>query len=100
MRRKKGASGWMAIKVDLEKAFDRLRWDFIHDTLIDAGLPNQLISLIMNCITTPSMQVLWNGAASAPFSPQWGVSARATPYLPTSLFSVWKDSPKQSKMRS
>lgn len=24
----------MAIKVDLEKAYDRVRWEFIHDTLM------------------------------------------------------------------
>ncbi|KAE8735280.1 hypothetical protein F3Y22_tig00000340pilonHSYRG00158 [Hibiscus syriacus] len=33
----------MAIKIDLEKAFDRLRWDFIQDTLYDVGLPENLI---------------------------------------------------------
>lgn len=33
MRIRKGKIGWMAIKIDLEKAYDRLRWDFLHDTL-------------------------------------------------------------------
>ncbi|XP_038997979.1 uncharacterized protein LOC120123032 [Hibiscus syriacus] len=36
MRTKKDKEGWMAIKVDLEKAFDRIRWDFIVDTLYEA----------------------------------------------------------------
>ena len=33
MRRKKGRKGFMAIKVDLEKAYDRLSWNFIRETL-------------------------------------------------------------------
>ncbi|KAL8142650.1 LOW QUALITY PROTEIN: hypothetical protein V2J09_015682 [Rumex salicifolius] len=37
MRYKKGAKGWMVLKVDLEKAYDRLQWDFLVDTLVDAG---------------------------------------------------------------
>ena len=45
----------MAIKVDLEKAYDRLRWDFIHDTLKDVGLPKEFIRITMECITTARM---------------------------------------------
>ncbi|XP_028804491.1 uncharacterized protein LOC114759480 [Neltuma alba] len=73
MRTKTGKVGWMAIKVDLEKAFDRLRWDFILDTLQDARLPSSMITLIMKCISSSSMQVLWNGRPSEPFSPQRGI---------------------------
>lgn len=59
----------MGIKVDLEKAYDCLYWDFIRKTLCLAGLPEQLILLIMNCIMTPSMQVMWEGEASYSFRP-------------------------------
>ncbi|KAK4256723.1 hypothetical protein QN277_006410 [Acacia crassicarpa] len=63
----------MAIKVDLEKAFDRLRWNFVEDTLQDVGLPTAMSRLIMNCIRTPTMQVLWNGKPSVSFTPQRGI---------------------------
>ncbi|KAA3473187.1 reverse transcriptase [Gossypium australe] len=38
MRHKKGKKGWMAIKTDMKKAFDRLIWEFIEDTLLDAQI--------------------------------------------------------------
>lgn len=31
--RKKGREGYMAIKVDLEKAYGRMEWSFIHKVL-------------------------------------------------------------------
>lgn len=49
MRAKKGKRGFMAIKVDLEKAFDSLRWDFIEESLLKAKVPNNLVNLIMSC---------------------------------------------------
>lgn len=73
MRKKQGKGGWLTLKIDLEKAFDRLRWDFIHDTLADVGLPAEMTTLIMDCISTPSMSVLWNGHPSPPFHPQRGL---------------------------
>ena len=39
---KKGKVSWMAIKVDLEKAYDRLNWGFIKDTLKDISVPMKL----------------------------------------------------------
>ena len=61
MWRKAGAMGWMAIKLDLEKAYDRLRWDFIHETIRRMKLPDSLAAVIMNCISTCSVNILWNG---------------------------------------
>lgn len=39
MRRKKGNVGWMTIKMDLNKAYNELSWDFTKDTLQDVGFP-------------------------------------------------------------
>ncbi|KAH1098233.1 hypothetical protein J1N35_015154 [Gossypium stocksii] len=57
MRIKKNLQ-WMAIKIDLEKAFDRVRWDFIEASLIAAGIPLYLIKVIMNVISLSSTQIL------------------------------------------
>lgn len=37
----------MMIKIDLEKAYDRLRWEFVHDTLPYANVLEQIIGLIV-----------------------------------------------------
>ncbi|KAA3474677.1 AP-1 complex subunit gamma-2-like [Gossypium australe] len=33
----------MALKIDLEKVYDRVRWNFLEDTILEAGLPSLLI---------------------------------------------------------
>lgn len=73
MKTTKSKKGWMAIKVDLEKAYDQIRWDFLSETLSDIGLPNFLIRIIMTCVITVSMQLLWNGTISEAFVPTRGV---------------------------
>lgn len=37
--RKKGRTGFMAIKMDLEKAYDKLEWSFVREMLIKVNLP-------------------------------------------------------------
>lgn len=73
----------MAIKVDFEKAYDRLKWSFIRETLAQMNLPILLIDIIMDCVTTSELQVLWNGEPSRSFKPSRGVRQGdpLSPYL-------------------
>ncbi|XP_040952745.1 uncharacterized protein [Gossypium hirsutum] len=63
----------MAIKIDLEKAYDRVHWDFIETSLQAVGIPLFLLNAIMSAITTSTMQVLWNGVPTQKFCPARGV---------------------------
>ena len=58
MKRKKGKKGYVVIKVDLEKAYDRVRWDVLQQSLEFVGVPQDLIALIMNCVWAKSMEIL------------------------------------------
>lgn len=58
---------------DLAKAYDRLEWPFIEETLIDAGLPTSLVAIIMKCITANYCRLLWNGEVTDPIQPTRGL---------------------------
>ena len=73
MRKKTRKKGFMAIKVDFEKAYDRLNWEFIYETLQETRLPRDMIQLIMERITSATMKVLWNGEAFEEFVPPQGI---------------------------
>lgn len=83
MHNKKGKKGWLAIKIDLEKAYDRLNWDFIKETLVDIGFPDSFVQMVWHCISSPKMKVLWNGEALEEFSPSRGIRQGdpMSPYL-------------------
>lgn len=73
MTTKQGKKGYMTIKIDFEKAYDQLKWSFIQNTLFEIKFPQLLISYIMECITTSTMQVLWNGEPTDSFRPDRGI---------------------------
>ena len=80
---KKGRVGYMAIKVDLKKAYDKMEWSFIREMLINANLPHNLISLIMSCVSSVSTSILFNGGNMEPILLSRGIRQGdpLSPYL-------------------
>ena len=64
MRHYKGRTRYMVIKIDLEKTYDRIKWEFVKKTLVDVGIPS-----ILECISFASMSLLWNGGVTNSFNP-------------------------------
>ena len=72
-KKKGGSSGWIAIKLDMEKAYDRLEWPFIFEMLSQLGFDARWIGWIRECITTTTFSVLVNGIPGFSFSPSRGI---------------------------
>lgn len=83
MRNLRGSKSFMATKIDLVKAYDILNWDFLKSALKDIGLKDWLISLILSCVSSFSMQVLWNGSMTRSFTTSRGIRQGdpLSPYL-------------------
>lgn len=73
MRRKNGRMEMMVLKIDLEKAYDRIAWDFVRDTLAEIGLSIEWIRNIMACIETTRMSISWDGEMTECFCPNRGL---------------------------
>lgn len=51
MHKKKGKTGYIMFKIDFEKAYDRMDWDFLRLTLNDFGFAPLL--WISSCAALP-----------------------------------------------
>ena len=73
MKQKKGNGGLMALKLDMEKAFDSMEWEFLLKILELLGFNSTWTHWIRQCITTSSFSILLDGAHFGKFSPSRGL---------------------------
>ena len=73
----------MVIKINLEKAYDRLEWSFVQDTLKLFNIPDYLVNVIMSYILSSSVAVLLNEGDLEESHPMRGIRQGnpLSPYL-------------------
>lgn len=71
------------LKLDMQKAYDRVEWDFLCDYMLKLGFNVKWVSWIKDCILSVSFSILVNGEPSAIFRPTWGIRQGnpLSPYL-------------------
>jgi len=63
----------LCFKVDFEKAYDSVSWEFLYDMLRRLGIHSRWIMWIKGCLASASVSVLVNGSSTEEFYPSKGL---------------------------
>ena len=70
---KYGSSGYMALKLDMSKAYDRMEWGFLEILMRRMGFFERWIGLIMVGVRTVMYSILINGEPKGLITPSRGL---------------------------
>jgi len=70
--RRRGRRG-LCLKVDFEKAYDSVSWNFLYDMLRRLGFHHVWIKWIRGCMESSTVSVLVNGSPTEEFKPSRGL---------------------------
>lgn len=60
------------VKIDLQKAYDTLDWEFLKKMMTHRGFPREFMGLVMNCVTIPMYSLLTDGSMEGYLKPTRG----------------------------
>ena len=89
----KGKQGYVALKLDMEKAYDRIERDFLSHCLQSMNFHPTWIAWIHECISTVSYSLLINNEACGFFKPTRGLRQGDPLYLHIYLYCAWTSWP-------
>ncbi|RVW31876.1 Transposon TX1 uncharacterized 149 kDa protein [Vitis vinifera] len=75
----------VALKIDINKAYDRIRWDYLKASMLRMSFDFKWVEWIMLCVSTVFYSVFVNGELVGPFSPGRGI-CRGAPRISHLLF--------------
>ena len=59
-----GKQGYLALKLDMSKAYDRVKWSFLKQIMLKLGFDPSWTDLVMSCITSVTYSFLVNGSTT------------------------------------
>ena len=87
-RYKSGSHGYMAIKLDMSKAWDRVKWPFLEGIMRRMGFNHGWINLIMLCVKIVTYSMLVNGEPCGVIHPTRGIR-QGNPISPYPIFALY-----------
>ena len=68
-----GINGFMTLKLDMSKVYDRVEWGYLEFVMRKMGFCEQWIGLIMVCVKTVTYSILVNGELKGLINPSRGL---------------------------